>query len=109
MDMASEKPIFEDELGPTLTRYFGCGWKVQGFEPNTYDNPGVQHFWEGWMAAKAHAAGRRRLQVHIKKRPLARHEFGVYWGPTFHKRLAAFHTREECYAWAANNGYEVAP
>lgn len=55
MNIEEERKVFIETLKPTLIEYFGCGAFAEGFDKDTFDAPGVQFFFEGWLAAKAHA------------------------------------------------------
>ena len=113
MNIEEERKAFVEILKPKLITDFGCGCLAEGHDKDTFDHPGVQFTFEGWLAAKEHAAEMAKPTVKVKPKCLNT-EFSQYqWvvslfeDETFNGVLEDFITKEDAEAWARNCGYRV--
>lgn len=55
MNIEEERKAFVEALKSKLIADFGCGCLAEGHNKDTFDHPGVQFTFEGWLAAKEHS------------------------------------------------------
>jgi len=102
METKIERQRFIDSLGSKLIADFGCGCLAEGFESDTFNHPGVQFFYEGWLAAKHDA--KPVVEIHTTNYKWHGEIHRVVYGETV---LASALTLDHAKDWIEANGYRL--
>ena len=100
MDVEKERKAFETNQ---LKRYPGiCLFRW----PKVYRNQYVEATFQGWLAAKEHAAEMAKPIADIRKRK-DHHQWAVYIPTSLTAEAFDFPHKQDAVAWAIERGYRV--
>ena len=102
MNIEEERKAFLENMKPKLIADFGCGCLAEGYDKDTFDHPGVQFTFEGWLAAKSHSEEMAKPHCRVTKD-------GIGWWLYRFGEISAgpYKSAEDAKVWAQANGYRV--